>query len=190
MLANSGFEVDSNNDGQPDGWDFAWEFTHSGDDPKVQKKQKPDYGLDEKVVHSGKRSVRIAVSRREDDGLYRQVVTRLVPGTKLYRLSAWVKTEGVANGDARVIAAYYGSAPGSKAPAEKKWLAADYNAIRVSKDSDWQFLCSLLEPPPGTADIRIALWVNFNYAGPCKAWFDDLSLTATDLQEAPPLAHL
>jgi len=182
LLLNPGFEGPVAADGVPQDWSFAWERTHSNDDPAKVKKERPDFALDPAVRHSGARSIRMGVKRAQDDALLRQVVKTLPPGKKLYRVKAWIKTANISGGDARITAAFYS--------ADGKWVGANYNLICVSKPEDWILHVALLPLPEGAADIRIGLWMNFQYTGAATAWFDDLSLEATDLKDIPPTRYV
>jgi hypothetical protein len=181
LLVNPGFEGQVGPDGVPEGWALAWEHTHSNDPAKTIK-QRPDFALDEAVRHSGRRSVRMGVRRAQDDALLRQVVKNLPPGKKFYRLKAWIKTDNITGGDARLTVAFYSS--------QNKWVSANYNLIRVDKTQDWTLHVALFEAPDGAADMRVGLWLNFNYTGGATAWFDDLSLEPTDLKEIPPTHYV
>ncbi len=176
LLKNPGFDGLISAGGAPESWSFAWEHTHSGD-PVVVQKHRPDFALDEAVRHSGARAVRMGVKRPQDDALLRQVVQNLPPGKKFYRVKARIKTADISGGDARVTAAFYS--------ADNKWISADYNLIVVNQPQDWSLHVALLELPEGAADVRIGLWLNFNYTGGGTVWFDDLSLEPTDIKEIP-----
>ena len=182
LIVNPGFEGQVAGEGVPDGWAFTWKSTHSNDDPAKVKKERPDFALDESVRHSGAHSVRMGVRRPQDDALLRQIVKNLPTGKKFYRVKAWIKTANISGGDARITAAFYS--------ADGKWLSANYNLICVSQPEDWTLHVALFPLPEGAADIRIALWVNFQYTGAATAWADDLSLEATDLKEIPPTLYV
>lgn len=181
LVTNPGFEIDEDGDGLPDGWTFAWVSTKSGDTPELGR-QEPDWGVDREVVHSGDASVRIGVRRPVDDGLWQQEAIELPEGVRIFRLSAWIRIEGAEGGAAHVAVVYQDT--------ERKWLGADYYAIMVDEDTDWQQFVALFRPAEGAKYLRLRLWTNFNRRGPVTAWYDDISIQPTDLEEMPPLTHI
>ncbi|MFW5867449.1 MAG: hypothetical protein ACOCX2_06505 [Armatimonadota bacterium] len=181
LVANPGFEVDEDGDGLPDGWTFQWERTHAGDTDEMGRME-PDWGVDGEIAHSGEHSVRAGVERAIDDGLWQQENIELPEGIDVFRLSAWLKVEGADGGTAHVAVIYRDEDNG--------WLGADYNAILVREDTDWRKFTTLFQPPEGTQHLRMRLWANFNRRGPITAWFDDISIEPTDLEEMPPLTHV
>ncbi len=181
LVTNAGFELDADRDGLPDGWSFAWERTHSGDTAEMGRRE-PDWGLDDEVTHGGTRAIRTGVARALDDGVWTQDGIILPEGVRVVRLSAWIRVQDAAGGAAHVALVYLGEAG--------KWLGADYDAITVGQNTDWRRFVALCEPPEGTERLRLRLWTNFHRRGPVTAWYDDVALEATDLQEAPPLMHI
>ncbi len=181
LVTNPGFELDEDGDGLPDGWDFAWERTHSGDTADMDRRE-PDWGPDAEVVHEGARSIRTGVTRALDDGVWTQDAIALPEGVRVLRLSAWLRVRGAAGGAAHVALVYLG--------ADGQWLGADYDAILVAEDTDWRRFVALFEPPKDAERLRLRLWTNFNRRGPVTAWYDDVSIEPTDLEEAPPLTHI
>lgn len=181
LVTNPGFELDADGDGMPDGWSFAWERTRSGDTADLGR-QEPDWGWDARVAHRGERSVRIGVERAIDDGLWNQDGISLPEGVRIFRLSAWLRVADAEGGAAHVAAVYLAE--------DGKWLGADYDAIMVSENTDWRRFVALLSSPEGTRRLRLRLWVNFGRRGPVTAWYDDISVEPTDLQEVPPLTHI
>jgi len=182
LLKNGGFETDADADGQPDHWQFAWKTTHSGDAQRAQHKQRPDVAWDASTAHSGRRSVRVGVVRAVDDGVWTQDRVPHVPGTRIYRLSAAVKTRGLRNTDARVAVVFLGE--------NGRWLGADYSAIVVTEDRDWTRYVCLVEAPAGTKRLRVRCWVNMRNSGTGTAWFDDVELVPTRLTERPPMQYV
>ncbi|HUS80624.1 MAG TPA: hypothetical protein VM283_05100, partial [Armatimonadota bacterium] len=172
---------DANADGTPDGWNFSWAKTMSGDTDDMDR-QEPNWGWDDQVLHSGAHSVRVGVARAQDDGVWSQENVKLPGQAKIYRLSAWLKVQGAEDGGAHLATVYL--------DAENKWLGADYDAIYVDRDTDWRRFVALVQPPANTDHLRVRFWVNFRRKGPITAWADDLNLEATDLQEAPPMTHI
>lgn len=181
LVTNPGFEADADDDGIPDGWTFSWARTKSGDTDDMGR-QEPDWARDGDIAHNGEYSARIGVERAIDDGLWQQDGISLPEGVSIFRLGAWLKVEGADGGGAHV-AVVYRSEDGT-------WLGADYDAIMVDEDTDWRHFVSLFQPPEGTAQLRLRLWSNFNRRGPITAWYDDISIEPTDLEEMPPLTHI
>jgi len=180
-IANPGFELDEDADGLPDGWLFSWQKTMNTDTDDMDR-QEPDWGIDEDIFHSGTRSIRLGVQRPGDDGVFSQENVALPGEAKIYRLSAWIKTEGCDGGGLHIAVVYQGT--------DGKWLGANYDAIYMARDADWRRGVALIEPPAGTDHLRLRVWANFRRKGPITAWVDDLVLEATDLEQAPPMAHL
>lgn len=179
LLRNPGFEQ---GDEQPDDWSFSWEYTHSNDRERGVEKEKPDWGWDDRVVHTGKRSIRIGVRRAQDDGVWTQDDVPHVPGTKLYLLRARVKTEGVVDTRATVGCVALGES--------NKWLGASYGVISASGTRDWELHTGYFEAHPDAVKFRVRLWLNLNYSGTGTAWFDDLEMLPTDLRDMPPIRYL
>ena len=182
LLANPGFEQVAP-DGAPAGWRLSWQDTHSTDRQRGVKKQRPDFALDAREAHSGARSVRMGVRRPVDDAVLSfmtQIPAR--PAVKVYRASAWIKTQGLKETTARMIAVSLGP--------KGKWLGASYSLIVADKDHDWTRYVAFFKPERGTEGIRIRLWVNFEYAGTGTAWFDDVALEPTGLKETPPARYV
>lgn len=84
-VRNAGFEDDIDDDGRPDQWTF---FTEAGD---------ADITLDDRVAHSGKRSLRIEIPA---PGSVLKMVQpdRPLISEQTYVISCWVKTENVTFG--------------------------------------------------------------------------------------------
>jgi len=181
-VPNPGFEVDENHDGMPDGWTFTWKYTHSGDRGLGDIKREPRWRWDDKVVHSGKRSVHIANDRKQDDGVWTAARFPVVKGTKIYSVSCWIKTKNMNQTDAKVCAVYHDE--------KGKWLGANYNAIVVKESADWKEYSGLIEVPAKAATIMIRLWLNMGYSGTGEVWYDDVELAATELQDMPPIEYV
>ncbi len=178
---NPSFEINEDGDELPDGWRFSWERTRSTDTEGMDR-QEPDWALDPAVAHSGDRSFRIGVDRAQDDGLLQQDDIEVPADVSVFRLSAWLKVEGADGGAAHVAVVYW--------DADHKWLGADYDAIMVDEDTDWRRFVALFQPPEGTTTLRLRLWTNFHRQGPITAWYDDIAIEPTDLEEMPPLKHI
>jgi len=122
-VLNGGFEEDADGDGRPDRWDF---FAEAGD---------ADVALDDRVVHSGKRSLRIAAASQ---GFALKMVQRDRPliSEQAYRISCWAKLDNVV------------SRPGvSSRQAIRFWLSSQPSRMRGS---------AIAVEKPGTTD-----WIRY-----------------------------
>ncbi|MFQ5809755.1 MAG: hypothetical protein ACE5JM_09075, partial [Armatimonadota bacterium] len=181
-IPNPGFEDDADADGVPDGWSFAWEATHQGDRERGIQKQRPDFGLDTRVFHSGARSIRVDVARAVDDGVWSTGTLDHLPGVKYYKVTAWIRTEGLQDSDARVAVICHA--------ADGKWLGANYGAITAATNRDWTQYTGYVQCPPDTAKVRLRLWMNFNYTGTGAAWYDDIAMVPTDRIEPTRIEYV
>ena len=182
LVQNGGFEEAAKGKTQPNHWQFRWEVTHSGDAQFKGQKRQPDVAWDDDEHYTGRRSVRVGVSRKQDDGVWNQENIRPVPGTRVYRISAAIKTKQLHDSDARVALIFLGE--------KGKWLGANYSAIAVTEDGDWKEYCRLVMAPPGTERMRLRCWVNMSNSGTGTAWFDDIRLEATDKKEIPGMQYV
>jgi hypothetical protein len=182
LVANPGFESTQSGEEVPADWRFDWKSTHSGDAQHHPDKQPPDFGVDRRVFRSGRQSVRIGVARAEDDGVLTAAAIVADPSVKIYRASVWIKTQDFAGTTARVAAISSGDGG--------KWLAADYSLIAAGENHDWRRYLGYFIPAAGTREIRLRLWLNFEYAGRGTVWFDDVSFEPTDLDALPPLEYV
>ncbi len=182
LVRNGGFEQIDPETRLPVGWRFDWRYTHSSDRARGVQKQRPDFGVDTEVKHGGQHSFRIGVQRPEDDGVLTQDGAQARRGVRVYRLEAWVRTQGLRGTAATVGVVFLGKGG--------RWRGADYSAISVTGDHDWRHYSALIEPPSDVERFRLRLWVNFGYSGVGTAWFDDVQLTATDLREKPPFTYV
>ena len=182
VLENGGFEIDANGDGQPDHWRFAWKNTHSGDSQRSDRKERPDVAWDKTTFCSGTHSIRVGVARKQDDGVWTQDGIRHIDGTRIYRLSAAIKTRALHDTDARVAVVFLGD--------HGKWLGADYSAIAAVETHDWTRYVRLVEVPAGTQRLRVRCWVNMRNTGTGTAWFDDVELVPTNLTKRPGMQYV
>ena len=172
LIPNAGFEIDADENGTPDGWSFAWQYTHSNDRERGLKKQKPQVSWDDTVAHSGRRSLFVVNERPEDDGVWTLADIPFDGDAKYYKLQAWIKTESMEETEALVSGVFLGDGG--------KWLGANYNAITVNMNRDWTRYTGYFQPPKGTTRIKIRLWLNMRYSGTGAVWYDDISLVPTD----------
>lgn len=182
LVPNAGFEQIGRDGKIPDGWQFTWKNTHSGDAARGDQKQPPDFAVDKQCVHSGLRSVRIGTRRAEDDGVLTAATIPADPAVKIYRASVWMKTENMHGAAARLCAVSLGE--------DGKWLGADYDLIVVAEDHQWGRYVGLFVSAKGTRQIRLRLWLNFRNQGTGTAWFDDVTLEPTELTELPLMKYV
>jgi len=182
LVPNPGFEQVAPGAKVPAGWQFSWKQTHSGDAQRGVEKQEPDFAIDEEEVHGGRRSVRIGVARPPDDGVLTAERLPIDPAVKVYRASVWIKTQGLRDTTARLAVVFLGEGG--------KWLGADYGLVAAESDHDWKRYVGFFMPKKGTQTLRLRLWVNYEYAGSGTAWFDDVAIESTDLDEPPPLVYV
>lgn len=121
LVPNPSFE-ELNSDGHgPADWQFSWKNTHSNDAEHGVEKQKPGFTISEAEASHGRRSVKIEVARPQDDGVLTAPTIRVDPSVRIYRASVWIKTQGLTETTARLVAVSLGEGG--------KWLGADYSLI-------------------------------------------------------------
>jgi alpha-N-arabinofuranosidase len=150
--------------------DFArkldgWSLTVHGARPTVE--------IDTRIVHGGKRSLRISAARPSDTALSQEV--RVKPG-RWYHLSGWVRTRKLDPRSAPVCGTLQVQRPGGAGI-----LARGANH---SGDTDWARVNVYFEAPAG-GRVRIVLFFVGFGKGTGTAWFDDLKLAALDLARTP-----
>ena len=182
LVRNGNFEQVGKDGRNPAQWAFAWKSTHSGDSSLGYQKQEPDWGLDASVAKVGRQSFRIGVKRGKDDGVLSQEGLVAKPGTRMYMVQAWIKTQGTKGTSANVALV--------SLDAKNKWLGASYSIIAVREDRDWTEYAGYYQAHPKTAKMRLRLWMNFNYSGSGTAWFDHVRVYATDLKDMPPIRYV
>lgn len=129
---------------------------------------RPNIVADSEVKHEGKSSLRITASQPSDTALGQEL--RLQP-SRLYRLTAWVRTRGLAPGDSPVCGTVQVQRPHGSGI-----IAAGKNH---RGDTDWTQEAVYFESP-ADGRIRIALFFVGFGKGTGTAWFDDLKLEAFD----------
>jgi len=165
LLTNGGFEPQSELQKSPADW-YATEVPRT--------KEYVTFEWDDQVVHSGKRSVSIAIDESHPDG---QVIaynwTKTVPGCqegKSYELSGWVRTENM-TGPAWIVAQCW-----NEAKNEMLGFATTQKDYPITGTSDWTQVGTVFTVPAGTAEVRIRAGVAAPENNGGRAWFDDLSV--------------
>ncbi len=157
VAPNPSFEQDRNRDEQPDGWrPFAFESPAK-------------LAWDDRVAHTGRRSLRISDSYRPEQtndwkrrtGRWVSIQRPVEPGSS-YRLEVWVKTEGV-TGQAYAHLAWQ---------RQGHWLS-EVATQRLSGTHDWTKL-SVTAVAPANADTLLISLNLSNSKG--TAWFDDVKV--------------
>ena len=164
LLSNPGFE---------DGW-HGWFTRHPWYEAGGQGKGNglSAWELDEKTVHSGRRSAR--VQGKKNRGIAIQVLARR---PDRYRLSGWIRTENLDAGDAHLLAEFKDR--------EGKYLGGQ-GAGSVKGTTDWTFVSQEIQVPDGTRSISIDLLTTDANGG--TAWFDDVSFEDLTHDTVPPAA--
>ncbi|MGL4995712.1 MAG: phospholipid carrier-dependent glycosyltransferase, partial [Deefgea sp.] len=143
-------------DASPSGGAAGWTFDHwtQGDPPSTATR-------DETVFRSGGASLKINL-QQGDDGKLTQAI-QVKPDT-WYRLSSWVKTQGIP-ADAKVGA--------NISVVDAMEFAGD-----IRGDNDWQEIVAWGKTGPEQTEIKIAVRLGFyGSLATGTAWFDDISLT-------------
>jgi alpha-N-arabinofuranosidase len=155
-LANPGFEdADATSD---------WTRHVYGANPVIELS--PD-------SHEGRRSLRIACDAPTDTALGQEII--LTPGS-WYRLTGWVKTQGLDPMGAPVFGTYQVQTPGGRSV-----LATGENH---QGDTDWTPVRIVFEAPPD-GRARIAVFFVGYGKGKGSAWFDDVTLEPIEMKNAP-----
>nr|WP_314899527.1 phospholipid carrier-dependent glycosyltransferase [uncultured Deefgea sp.] len=148
-------------DASPSGGAAGWTFDHwtQGDPPSTATR-------DETVFHSGSASLKINL-QQGDDGKLMQAI-QVKPDT-WYRLSSWVKTQGIPSD--------------SKVGANISVVDAMEFAGDIKGDSDWQEIVAWGKTGPEQTEIKVAVRLGFyGSLATGTVWFDDISLS----QSEPP----
>ncbi|MBL7043033.1 MAG: DUF4091 domain-containing protein [Pirellulaceae bacterium] len=165
LATNSGFEEVVPTGGRP----RDWLFSKSGGDAK------PLPHCDQ--PHAGSVSAGIEVEPGGSGLLWQWAP--MSKGWPVYRLTAWVRTEG----EARAL----GSLSVYTADKEK-WVSAGYELFDVEARGKWHRVMGFYEPPPVDGIFKIALWAKANEQGGGKVWFDDVELRPVD--SVPPTPYV
>ncbi|MDA1055382.1 MAG: DUF4091 domain-containing protein [Planctomycetota bacterium] len=166
LMANGGFEEEWN----------QWNTDNPWYEEKVdgQATGISSWALDDKVVHSGKRSARVVGAGNR--GVTIQVL-KPVPGK--YRVRGWVKCDRLEGAVARVYLEYYGT--------ERKWLQGIVVG-EVSGTKDWTLVEKEIEIPGEVHELFVDLVTGSVNRG--TAWFDDLELVPVRVTTVPSVAKV
>jgi hypothetical protein len=125
---------------------------------------KPAIGVDREIVHGGKQSLRISSNQPTDTALGQEI--RLAP-ERAYKLSAWVRTQGLDPGNGKASGTIQVQMP------EGKGIIAGGESHRG--DSNWTEV-EVRFQAPSDGRVRICLFFIGWGRGTGTAWFDDLKL--------------
>jgi len=123
------------------------------------------FALDEEVVHSGRRSLRL---RNADPGVYR-LATQPLPfePNRFYDLSVWIRTEKVEGED-------YGASLCVEWSGDAGYIGGTYPP-GFKGTNDWQHWTAQSAPVPPTATrVHVVLYLRQKMTG--TAWFDDVEV--------------
>jgi len=165
LASNPGFEQVPARGGLPKGWGFA---KQRGAAKLVMTCDSP---------HAGRVSPGIEVEAGATGLLWRWTPTSR--GWDVYRLSAWVRTEGSARGLGS-ISVY--------SPDKKKWLAAGYELFNVQTRGQWQRAIGFYQVPPVEGVLKVALWAKAGSNAGGRVWFDDVELRP--VESIPPMPYV
>lgn len=162
LLANGGFEPQSALEKRPGDW-YATELPHT--------KEFVSFEWDERVVHTGKRSVSIAIASSHPDEVIAYNWTKAVPACqvgKSYELSGWVRAENL-SGPAWIVVQCWNDAKD-----EMLGFATTQKDHPIMGTSDWTQVKTVFTVPAGTEEviIRAGIATPENRGG--RVWFDDL----------------
>lgn len=166
-VTNSGFENGANGSVPSD-----WTVTSS------RKISGNTITFSDSVSHSGKGSLLVENIKGDAITIMSQPV-KLKVG-HLYRLSGWVKTEGVESDSTTIYP--------TALPACLSMVSYPFtnNSPTVGATKDWTQVTSLFIATKGEDHLRVHLGYNGNASG--KAWFDDLKLEeVSDITEYIPM---
>ena len=151
-VANMGFEKGVGPGGLPEGWHGrSWE--DAGSQVKVS--------LDEKIRHSGSRSVKLYSDDKAGMGGINQKVK--VTPNRIYYFIAWVKTENMETRTTEAVTA------GIDIGGKKTFINMGKRGKDVS--TDWRMYFSRVEVPAGVEEIELSLIL---YKAKGTAWLDDI----------------
>lgn len=160
IMPNGGMELDSNNSGKPDKWDYR-------NIPTSQVK----YAIDSKEKQTGRQSVKLtfdAARTTSDEGylVFRDKKMEVFQAGKKYKLSLFCKT-------AKFKGAVSLSANFSK---DKENLGNANKKIEFGSDSDWQKIEVEFTVPKDTGTVTVFTDTTGGIGGG-EVWFDNIQLS-------------
>lgn len=164
LLIAGDFERETELQKSPEGW-YATVVP--------QFKDFVSFEWDDKVAHSGNRSVSIAIDPSHPDDMIHYNWTKPVPACRVggkYELSGWIKTKNLS--DTAVIMLQFWNKE-QDALAGHATTQFDY---KVTGTSGWTKVGVVFTVPEETGSVRIRAGITAPSNRGGKAWFDDLRI--------------
>jgi hypothetical protein len=162
LLVNGGFEPQSALQKSIGDW-YATELPRT--------KEFVSFEWDDQVVHTGKRSVSIAIAISHPDEVIAYNWTKAVPACQIgksYELSGWIRTENLSD-PAWIIVQFWNDAKN-----EMLGFATTKKDYPIMGTSDWTQVGTVFPVPAGTAEVRIRAGIAAPENRGGRVWFDDL----------------
>ena len=164
FLADGGFETQISPAESQTDW-YATELLHT--------KEFVSFEWDDQIVHSGERSVSIAIVASHPDEAISYNWTTVVPGCqvgKTYELSGWIRAEDL-SGPAWIVIQCW-----DEARTEMLELTSTHEEYPVIGTSDWTQAKVAFTVPADTAEVRIRAGIATPENRDGKVWFDDIAV--------------
>ena len=162
LLANGGFEAHTELQRSPADW-YATELPHT--------REFVSFEWDDQVVHTGKRSVSIAIVSSHPDEVIAYNWTKVVPACQVgnsYELSGWVRAENLSAPAWIVVQCW------NDAKSEMLGFTTTQKDHPIMGTSDWTQVGIVFTVPAGTAAVRIRAGIATPENRGGRVWFDDL----------------
>lgn len=162
LLVNGDFELQAEQQRSPADW-HPTVLPHT--------KEFVSFEWDDQVVHTGKRSVSIAVASSHPEEMIFYNWTKVVPACRVgksYELSGWVRAEDL-GGTALIMVQCWDDA-------KSKMLggATTQKDYPIMGTSDWTQVATVFTVPDGTAEVRIRAGISAPENRGGRVWFDDI----------------
>jgi len=164
LLIGGGFEQQSELQKSPADW-FATEVPET--------KEFVRFEWDDRIAHTGERSVSIAIDVSHPDNMIAYNWTKVVPACKVgkaYELSGWVKTENLGE-PIWLLAQCW-----NEARDNMLGFATTQKDYPIKGTSDWTRVGTVFTVPEGTAEVRVRAGVATRENRGGKGWFDDIQI--------------
>jgi hypothetical protein len=169
LLRNGGFEAPASDHGGPDGWSATRV-------PGTKEFVALDW--DDKVSHTGSRSVSIAIHKSHPDNQidynWNQAVLKFEPG-KTYDLTAWIKAQDLKSTASIVVQCW------DSAFTKMLGFASTQKEYQVIGSTGWVQVKTTISMPDDTGRVMILAVIRAPDNRGGRVWFDDIQITpATD----------
>jgi len=164
LLANGGFEPQSDLQKSPVDW-YATVLPDT--------KEFVDFEWDDQVVHTGKRSVSIAIDPAHPAERIDYNWTAVVPGYQVgatYEVSGWVKGENL-NGATWIVAQCW-----DERMSEMLEFATTQKDYPLTGTFDWTQVGTVFTVPEGTEEVRIRAGLSSPDCRGGRIWYDDIGV--------------